>query len=239
MALRASTGRRLRRVALASAVVLAFGGGSAIALAATEQSRPPRPPAAGTTPAVARSRAGAGPPAAADTTSPAPRSPSVAPTPVSYPASTPTHLGIRKIGVDAPLRQVGRDAHGAIGVPQPGPHYDDPAWYRYSPTPGQIGPAVIVGHIDSASDGPSVFFRLGALRRGDTISVRRADGRRVTFGVDRVAEYPKDRFPTATVYGATRTAQLRLITCGGSFDRQARSYRDNIVVYASLRGDGP
>jgi sortase (surface protein transpeptidase) len=163
----------------------------------------------------------------------------VAPTPVSYPASTPTRLSIPTIGVDAPVRQVGRDAHGAIGVPQPGPHYDDPAWYRYSPTPGQIGPAVIVGHIDSAAEGPSVFFRLGALRRGDTLSVRRADGRRITFGVDRVAQYPKDRFPTVTVYGATRTAQLRLITCGGSFDRRARSYRDNIVVYASLRGGSP
>lgn len=223
MTLRVPTSRRLRRVALASAVVLILGGGSAITLAATEQTHPPVPPARAARPHHS-------------TTAPQPTpSRGREPGPVSYPASTPTHLTIPGIGVDARVGQVGRDAHGAIEVPQPGPDYNRPAWYRYSPTPGQIGPAVIVGHVDSAAEGPSVFFRLGALKAGNTVRVRRADGRTLTFRVDRVAEYGKDDFPTARVYGATRTPQLRLITCGGSFDPDARSYRDNIVAYASLR----
>jgi len=109
-----------------------------------------------------------------------------------------------------------------------------PAWYRYSPRPGQTGPSTIEGHIDSAANGPSVFFRLGALHPGDSIAITRSDHTIATFRVDKVAEYPKDAFPTAAVYGDTATAQLRLITCGGTFDSTAHSYNDNIVVYASL-----
>ncbi|MDD7942881.1 sortase [Actinomycetospora lutea] len=107
-------------------------------------------------------------------------------------------------------------------------------WYRHSPTPGERGPAVLLGHVDSAHDGPAVFFNLGALRPGDTASVRRADGRDAVFRVTRVATVPKDRFPTDEVYGDTTGAELRLITCGGTFDRGAGSYTDNVVVDAVL-----
>ncbi len=107
-------------------------------------------------------------------------------------------------------------------------------WYRFSPTPGELGPSIILGHVDSARYGPAVFFKLGALRPGDLVSVTRADGRVAVFAVDRVVEYAKAQFPAFEVYGNTDNAALRLITCGGRFNLSARSYEDNIVAYASL-----
>ena len=115
---------------------------------------------------------------------------------------------------------------------------DEPGWYDGSPTPGEIGPAVILGHVDSARSGPAVFYDLAALLPGDTIGVTRADGTTVTFRVDEVARYPKRAFPTEAVYGDLDHAGLRLITCGGDFDRSAGSYEDNIVVYASAASAG-
>jgi sortase (surface protein transpeptidase) len=112
-------------------------------------------------------------------------------------------------------------------------------WYRYSPAPGQLGPAIVLGHVDSAKYGPGVFFRLGALRPHDTVAVTRADHRVAVFTVDRVAEFAKDRFPTLDVYGNTDRAALRLITCGGRFDLSAHSYEDNIVAFASLTSVRP
>ena len=95
----------------------------------------------------------------------------------------------------------------------------------------------MLGHIDTAAYGPAVFFRLAALRPGNKIDVHRSDGITAVFRVDRVAEYPKDQFPTRLVYGTTSYPSLRLITCGGSFDRTAHSYRDNVVVFATLTAD--
>ncbi|OMQ14280.1 class F sortase, partial [Modestobacter sp. VKM Ac-2676] len=101
------------------------------------------------------------------------------------------------------------------------------------PAPGQPGPAVLAGHVDDRS-GPAVFFRLEELTVGDRVLVDRADGSQVAFTVTRVAAYPKTDFATAEVYGPTTDPQLRLITCGGEFDRDRRSYADNVVVYARL-----
>ncbi|MBU1865339.1 MAG: sortase, partial [Actinobacteria bacterium] len=115
-----------------------------------------------------------------------------------------------------------------------GPHYDEAAWFKYSPAPGSVGAAVILGHVDSATGGRSVFFNLGVLRPGDEILVTRADGSVAVFTVDGVRRYPKDEFPSLTVYGDTTHPALRLITCGGEFDRADGHYRDNIVVFASL-----
>jgi sortase (surface protein transpeptidase) len=110
---------------------------------------------------------------------------------------------------------------------------DAPAgWYQDSVTPGEDGPAVILGHVDSARSGPAVFYRLGSLRPGDQITVRRADGSTAAFTVTAAARYAKNHFPTADVYGRLPYPGLRLITCGGSFDRSRGSYRDNIVIFA-------
>jgi sortase (surface protein transpeptidase) len=149
------------------------------------------------------------------------------------PPALPSHLDIPAIGVSSDVIQLGQNADGTAEVP-PLARDSRAGWYRYSPTPGELGPAVLLGHVDSAEYGPGVFFRLGALRPGDAVSVRRADNTVATFRVTRVVSYPKDAFPTLDVYGNTDDAELRLITCGGAFDSSARSYVDNIVVYAAL-----
>jgi len=148
------------------------------------------------------------------------------------PPSAPVALSISAIGVKSPLQRLGQTADGALAVPAAGPKYDWPGWYRFSPTPGSLGPAVIVGHVDSAANGPSVFWRLGSLRPRDTVRVTRADGLIAIFAVDDVRRFPKTRFPSQLVYGNTNHAALRLITCGGPLE--SGHYRDNIVVRASL-----
>jgi hypothetical protein len=152
------------------------------------------------------------------------------------PAAEPVRLAVPAVGIDAAgLVSLGLQPDGALEVPGDG---DVAGWYRHGPTPGELGPAVLAGHVDSAVTGPAVFFRLAEVRPGDEIRLDRADGTVAVFRVDRVAQYPKDRFPTAEVYGDTDHAALRLITCGGTFDASARSYRDNIVVFARLTGTG-
>jgi hypothetical protein len=152
----------------------------------------------------------------------------------TLPRSKPVALDIPSIGVHSVVQHLGQTADGALETPAPGPHYDEAAWYRYSPTPGSLGPAILMGHIDSAANGPSVFFRLGELQRGDRVRVTRADGSIAVFVVDEVRSYAKDNFPTETVYGDIDHAGLRLITCGGAFDDATGHYLDNIVVFATL-----
>ncbi|TCK25815.1 class F sortase [Pseudonocardia endophytica] len=150
------------------------------------------------------------------------------------PAATPTSVAIPSIGVRSVLNQVGLNPDGTLQVPAPGPLYDEAAWYRDSAEPGTIGPAVILGHIDSKENGPSVFFDLGRVKSGDRIDVNRSDGTVATFLVDSVSRFPKDEFPSRSVYGITDRAELRVITCSGSFDAATGNYRDNTVVFAHL-----
>lgn len=148
-------------------------------------------------------------------------------------ASAPVHLEIPSIGVSTSLTALGLNADGTVAVPPL--RTDAPAgWYRHLASPGEVGPAVILGHVDSARDGPAVFYRLRELRPGDTITVRRADGVKAVFIVGRVAQYPKSAFPAAEVYGPVDHPALRLITCGGTFDRVHREYRGNVIAYATL-----
>ena len=125
---------------------------------------------------------------------------------------------IPKLGVDSRVASVGLNPDRTMEVPAKGPLYDLAAWYRYSVTPGQQGPSVIIGHIDSAENGPSVFYRLGELAPGDTVTVTREDGRTVPFTVYATRSFAKDAFPTGEVYAGTPGPELRLITCSGSFD---------------------
>lgn len=141
----------------------------------------------------------------------------------------PVRLRIPAIGVDTGLMTLGLLPDGSLQVP---PNGTTAGWFTGSPVPGEPGPAVLAAHVDwKGAEG--VFYDLGALRPGDEVSVDRRDGSTARFAVTRVAQYPKDRFPTDDVYGDVNSPQLRLITCGGEFDRGARSYRDNTVVYAA------
>jgi sortase (surface protein transpeptidase) len=150
--------------------------------------------------------------------------------------SPPVSISIPAIGVTSKLMQVGLNADDTIQVPplNDPPLTNEAAWYKYSPTPGQPGPSIIEGHVDSASEGPSVFFRLGALKPGDLVNVTLADRQVAVFKISAVRSYLKSQFPTAAVYGFTDYASLRLITCGGSFDAQRGSYNSNVVAFAAL-----
>jgi sortase (surface protein transpeptidase) len=147
--------------------------------------------------------------------------------------SRPTELRVPAINVKSDLLKLGLNKDGTVQVP-PLSRNSRAGWYKHSPTPGQLGPSVILGHIDSAKYGPGVFFRLGKLRQRDKIYVTLADHRVAVFEVEKVVEYKKKSFPTLTVYGNTDHAALRLITCGGTFDPSKHSYEDNIVAYAAL-----
>ena len=140
----------------------------------------------------------------------------------------PERLRIPEAGVDTSLTELGLTPEGWIEAPT---DWDVAGWYAGGPRPGQQGPAVIVGHIDSRS-GPAVFHRLPELRRGAVITVDRQDGSSVAFRVVGHRQLPKEHFPATEVYAPTLEASLVLITCGGVFDSVTGHYRDNIVVTA-------
>lgn len=138
-------------------------------------------------------------------------------------------LDIPALGVSTALVSLGLNEDRTMQVPS---NFGQAGWYQYSAIPGTTGPAVIAGHVDSRS-GPAIFYNLADLSAGDEVHVRAGDGARTTYVVQRVEQHPKDAFPTDQVYGETAGAELRLITCGGVFDRSQRAHRDNVIVYAT------
>jgi sortase (surface protein transpeptidase) len=144
-------------------------------------------------------------------------------------AADPVLVVVPAIGVDAPIIALGLDPSGALGVPE---RFNEPGWWTGGPEPGERGPAIFAGHVDSKR-GPAVFYRLGDLEPGDAIGVERADGSRVAFVVQRIEQHAKAAFPTEAVYAPTGQAELRLITCGGAFDRSSGHYLDNVIVFAT------
>jgi len=218
-----------RRLLLAvAATVLMLAAVVVLAAGVSGQHHAPQPPASAALPAAGASGSPGGMPVV-----PAPPSSAAPETTPATPAPAPVSIAIPAIGVHHTLIQLGQNSDGTIEVP-PLKDPSVPGWYRYSPPPGQVGPAVIVGHIDGTTGAEGVFYNLGALRPGDTVEVTRSDGTVATFRIDGVNKYAKDKFPTLTVYGNTTNAQLRLITCAGPFDHQTQHYLDDIVVYATL-----
>jgi len=152
----------------------------------------------------------------------------VTPTPA---VSPPVRVRIPAIGVDSRIVHIGVDTAGELIPPRSAAVT---GWFTSGPRPGAIGPALLAGHVDSQA-GPGVFFRLAQLRRGDVITVVRADRSSVSFVVESSTRVAKVAFPTELVYSPKPVATLRLVTCGGTFDNSARSYRDNIIVNATIR----
>ncbi|GAA3337280.1 hypothetical protein GCM10020358_12960 [Amorphoplanes nipponensis] len=201
----------------ASLAGLALAAIAALAGAQPQAGAPPpagAPPRAGEQPRVAGSAA-----ARADSFRSARTYPSVA---------APVRLRIRALHVDSRVQRLGLRDDGTVAVPE---KTDVAGWYEGGPRPGQPGPAVILGHVDSRT-GPGVFVNLSTVRRGTEIRVDRADGSTVRFRVRKVSQVAKTRFPTDLVYAPSLDPTLRLVTCGGSFDRSRGSYRDNVIVFA-------
>jgi hypothetical protein len=148
------------------------------------------------------------------------------------PAARPTWLSIPSLAIRTKLIHLGVNRGGTLQVPS---STTVAGWYTGSPRPGTIGSAIIAGHVDSRT-GPGIFFWLRTLHRGDRIYVGRADGTMAVFTVTKVRKFAKDEFPTAAVYGPVPDAELRVITCGGIFDRSRGSYLSNVVVFARLAG---
>lgn len=207
-------GRRRGLIALASAILLI-----GVTLIAVSWAQPRHSSAPAPAPAAAA-------------TAPAPALTTPATAVAVLPPSEPVNLTIPAIGVNHTVGTVGLNPDRTIEVP-PLTDVALPAWYRFSPTPGQPGPAVFVGHVDSRTT-KGVFYDLGKLKAGDRIIVARADHTTVSFAVSSVTEYPKSVFPTQAVYGDTPGPELRLITCGGAYDAAAHNYLDNIVVNARI-----
>ncbi len=149
------------------------------------------------------------------------------------PPDRPTKVRIASIGVDATIIDLGLNPDRTLEVPE---DIRLTGWWTGRSVPGEDGPSIVVGHIDSAAQGAGVFFRLRELDVGDVIYVERSDGSVAEFRVTETELVLKDEFPTEKVYGSTEGSQLRLITCGGSFDRSARSYLGNLIVYAEHVG---
>ncbi|MER5223618.1 class F sortase [Streptomyces flaveus] len=150
--------------------------------------------------------------------------------------SEPVGLRIPAIGVDTPVMRLGLARDGSVQVP-PITADDRAGWYRHSPTPGQVGPSVILGHVTVGSHGDGVFRHLDRLHRGDRIVARLADGAAAEFAVTAVRKVAKADFPADEVYGDVDRPELRLITCGGP--RTGDWYRDNVIVFAVLSPTSP
>jgi hypothetical protein len=210
---------------MATGLVLAFVGSHTL-----RWSRPPLPPRSQALPVAVL-------PAGARSTGKARR-----PGPASGPLvpmarSVPLSLAIPRIGVRAKIIPLGLQRDGAPAVPPLSTPFVT-SWYDPGPTPGAPGAAVIFGHVDSAAVGPAVFYNLGRLRTGDRVDVTLADRHIAVFRVYGAGLYPKTDFPALGVYGYTRWPTLRLVTCGGEFDRHTGQYLGNVVVFAEYVGQG-
>ena len=146
--------------------------------------------------------------------------------------SKPVQLRIPNLQLDAPVIELGLEENNEIEVPK---KYDVVGWYKYGPTPGELGPAVILGHV-AAEVGPGVFGYLRLLEPGDLVEVDREDGSTAIFRVDKLESYPQNTFPTSLVYGDLDYSGLRLITCTGKFNEEDKTFDMNLIVFASLIG---
>ncbi|MFE9839171.1 class F sortase [Streptomyces sp. NPDC005551] len=151
----------------------------------------------------------------------------------SLPRSAPTRLLIPSIGVDAPFTDLAIGSSGRLDPPPPDAT-NLVGWFAAGPSPGELGTAVVAGHLDTKTM-PAVFASLSTLLPGSAVNILRRDGATASFVVDTIDHFPQDKFPNDRVYADTPDAQLRLITCGGSYDHDKKRYNENTVVFAHLK----
>ncbi|MFJ8729961.1 class F sortase [Streptomyces bauhiniae] len=203
--------RRIGDTVIAAVTVFALGTGVWLLSTGTDTGTPPQPSAAEGRPDPGGER-GAAPPLV---------------------ASPPTRIRIPAIRVNAPLMGLSLTSSGSLDVPPPA-EKNLAGWYEAGTTPGDTGTAVVAGHVDN-TEGPAVFYDLGALKRGATIEVDREDATTAVFTVDAVEVYAAKDFPDEKVYGASSRPELRVITCGGGYSKST-GYQGNVVVFAHLTG---
>lgn len=227
-----NTSRRGRLAASAAAGVLltsiAFG---TTACAPQDQSNAAAAPPAAQTSAVATPSISTAP-----TTSPPAPIPVLPAKPATtgpiLEASDPVSLQAPDVGINISLVALGQAADGSMEIP--GVKQGDPGgWYKYSPTPGQLGPSVILGHVNTESSNIGIFYRLHEMKPGQQFSIVRADNTVAVFEVDKLTEVVKATFPTLDIYGNTDRAEIRLITCGG-YDPASGDFKKNTVVFGHL-----
>jgi hypothetical protein len=213
---------------------------SGAAMTATAWLSPGLPSPPGSLPGPAPGTASPAPPGRAGEFPARPRPPESRPAvtrpaaiPEGTPPDAPVQVRIPVLAVLAPVIGLGQNPDGTVAVP-PLSQPQLTSWFDDGPAPGQPGPAAIFGHVDTAATGPAVFYHLADLRPGDEVDITRGDRRVLAFTVYRVAQYPKKSFPTMAVYGDTPGPELRLITCGGTFNPATGSYESNVVAYARL-----
>ena len=229
-------GRRGLVVGAGVAAVLLVGGVTGVAVATTGGGADRAAPAASTTPgergtsapgATASGGAASGGPGGGGSGTAGFQDPAA---PEARSDATPVQVSIPAIGVRSSLEDLHRAAGGELDPPE---DWDSAGWFSDGIVPGEVGPAVIAGHVDSPT-AAAVFFRLDELVPGDEIHVGMSDGSTRTFTVDRSERAAKSAFPTSDVYGTAPTPQLRLITCDGIFDTATGHYTDNLIVFADL-----
>jgi len=210
---------RARWIALGLAVAAIAGAGVALTAATV----PPSPPLPTLSASLAPGDAGRV------------QDPTASAAPTVAAGVVPVRVSIPTIGVDSGLEDLALDASGALLAPR---DWNSAGWYSDGVVPGTVGPAVIAGHVDSPT-APAVFAKLSSLAPGDAVTIGMSDGSSQRFTVTGQSQSPKAAFPTSAVYGNVPTPQLRLITCGGVFNRASGHYVDNLIVYASLSPSGP
>ncbi len=228
-------------IALATSAVVVAPQGSIQPTADTPAAAGPQVPAQSTAPVIEEATAPAPPTTTSTTTATTTATPqaiepveaAATPTPTASVNVVPTRVRIVSIGVDAPMIDLFKKADNTLEVPE---DIQVSGWYTGRSVPGESGPSVVVGHVDSAAQGAGVFYRLRELEVGDRIIIDRSDGSTAEFRVTDSELVLKDQFPTEKVYGSVEGSQLRLITCGGAFDGNAGSYLGNVIVYAEHVG---
>lgn len=148
------------------------------------------------------------------------------------PGDYPAKLRIPALSIDAQVQKTGLTKSGAMGTPT---NFTDVAWYQYGPAPGQLGSAVIDGHVDNALSLPGVFKHLGDIAVGDDIYIDTKDGKALHFVVTEIESYPYKAVPTERIFEAADRPRLNLVTCDGSWMRAEKTYDERLVVYAELR----
>jgi hypothetical protein len=192
----------------------------------------PAPPAPTTAPPAAPTIM---PPTATARPQPTGPPPTATPEPAAAPqasAGLPQRIRIPRLRIDTSVEHVGLTQDGAMDVPK---RYDTVGWYKLGTRPGEIGSAVMAGHLDSKT-GPAIFWRLRELRPGDDLFVRSDDGQERRFVVQGTETYRFDDAPLERIFAAADGALLNLITCGGTFDRRSENYDQRLVVFAALAG---